>query len=382
MGGAQVDAGRRGARVSAMPRLSSTRERVSRARVSLGAHPMTEGAIIAILVILSVAALRLASALLVPVAISLLLSVLFATPVRWMNKIGMPAAAGAAIVVFGAVALIGAGAAGLARPAADWLHDAPSRLPDIEAKIRTLLRPINAIERTAQQVQQAATPAAAEPTQQVTVRAPGLMTRVSGSTGNAIAAILTVLFLTYFFSASEPMFAQKIAGIIPESFTQGRVLHVLTEIQRQTSHYLWITTLISLGVGCATWAVLAIVHLPNAALWGAVAALLNFIPYVGTVVSTVLIGAAALLTFDGVEKTVIVLIAYSAIHVISGYIVTPIWLGRRLPLNQVALFLGLVFWTWVWGAAGAILAVPLTVMAKVVCDHVPRLRPMAVLLDN
>jgi predicted PurR-regulated permease PerM len=128
--------------------------------------------------------------------------------------------------------------------------------------------------------------------------------------------------------------------------------------------------------------VLAIVHLPNAALWGAVAALLNFIPYVGTVVSTVLIGAAALLTFDGVEKTVIVLIAYSAIHVISGYIVTPIWLGRRLPLNQVALFLGLVFWTWVWGAAGAILAVPLTVMAKVVCDHVPRLRPMAVLLDN
>ena len=347
-----------------------------------GAGRFVDAAIIAIGVILSVAALRLASALLVPMAIALLLSVLFSTPVRWLGRVGVPVAAAAAIIVFGGVALLGVGAAGLERPAADFVHDAPSRLPDIEAKIRAIVRPITAIERTAQRVQNAATPGAVEGAEQVTVRAPGLMTRVSGTTANAVAAFFTVLFLTYFFSASEPLFAGKVAAIIPEPFGRGRALHVLSEIQRQTSRYLWVTTLISLGVGVATWAVLAIAHLPNAALWGALAAILNFVPYVGTVLSAALIGAAALLTFDGIERTLIVLAAYSVIHVISGYIVTPIWLGRRLPLNQVALFVGLVFWTWVWGAAGAILAVPLTVMAKVVCDHVPRLRPVAVLLDN
>ena len=96
----------------------------------------------------------------------------------------------------------------------------------------------------------------------------------------------------------------------------------------------------------------------------------------------VLIGAAALLTFDGIQRTLLVLVAYSVIHIVSGYIVTPILLGRRLPLNQLALFVGLVFWTWVWGVAGAILAVPLTVMIKVVCDHVERLRPVAMMLEN
>ena len=365
-----------------MPRPSSEGERAPRMRMRPGAGRFVDGAIIAIAVILSVAALRLASALLVPVAIALLLSVLFSTPVRWLGRVGVPVAVGAAIIVFGGVALLGAGAAGLARPAADFIHDAPSRLPDVEAKLRAIVRPITAIERTAQQVQNAATPGTVDASQQVTVRAPGFLTRVGGTTPNAVAGILTVLFLTYFFCAAEPMFAQKVAGIVPEPFGQGRLLHVLSEIQRQTSRYLWLTTLISLGVGVATWAVLAIAHLPNALLWGAVAALLNFIPYVGTALSAVLIGAAALLTFDGIERTVIVLAAYSVIHVISGYIVTPIVLGRRLPLNQLALFVGLVFWTWVWGAAGAILAVPLTVMAKVVCDHVPRLRPVAVLLDN
>jgi len=368
--------------MSAVPGLAEARARVTRARAGLGEHPAANGTLIALLVLASVAALRVASALLIPIAIALLLSVLFATPVRWLRRHGVPAAVGAAVIVFGAVAVLGGGAALLSRPATEWLRTAPSRLPDVEAKIRTLVRPLTAIERTAQQVQRAASTTGPGETPQVAVQTPGLMTRVSGSTANAIAGLLTVLFLTYFFSSTEQLFKRKILGLVPDRFTQGRVVHVLTEIERQTSNYLWLTTLISLGVGVATWAVLAIVGLPNAALWGTLAALLNFIPYVGTPVSAVLIGAAALLTFDGIERTLVVLALYSLIHVISGYIVTPIVLGRRLPLNQVALFLGLVFWTWVWGWAGAILAVPLTVMAKVVCDHVPRLHPMAELLDN
>lgn len=367
-------------RVSAAPHLSTVRERASRMRLGLGAHPASSAALIAILVILTVAALRFASVLLVPIAIALLLSVLFAAPVRWLQRIGVPPSIGAAVIVFGAVSVLGAGTALLAKPASDWLRAAPSQLPDVEAKIRKLVRPLNAIERTAQQVQRAATPTGDTP--QVTVEAPGIMTRVSGSTANAIAIFVMVLFLTYFFSSTGELLKRKLAGLVPDRYAHGRHLAVLAEIERQMAHYLWITTLISMGVGIATWGILEIAGLPNAVLWGVIAALMNYIPYVGTIVSAALIGAAALLTFDGIERTVLVLLGYGVIHTISGYVATPILLGRRLPLNQVALFLGLVFWTWVWGWTGALLAVPLTVMIKVVCDHIPQFTPVAELLDN
>jgi predicted PurR-regulated permease PerM len=341
--------------------------------------PARNGLMAAILVIVGVAALRFASSLLVPITVSMLLALLLGPAVRWLRKFGVPSPIGAAVIVFGAVGLIGAGAALLARPAADWLQRAPETLPVVEAKIRKLVRPISAISRTAEQVQSAATPGASE-VQKVQVQSPALMT--TGATVEAFAAFFTVLFLTYFLASTENLFKRKLIALIHDRTQQARAVRAVTEIERQTTRYLALTTLISLGVGLGTWGLLAVAGLPNGALWGTVAAALNFIPYLGTLVSAVLIGGACLITFDGIEKTIIVLAAFLFIHGITGNLLTPILLGRALPLNKVALFVGLVFWTWVWGVPGAILAVPVTVMIKVVCDHVERLKPIGVLLDS
>jgi predicted PurR-regulated permease PerM len=341
--------------------------------------PAGNGLLAVILVIVGVAALRFGSSLLVPITVSMLLALLLGPAVRWLRHFNVPSSIGAAVIVFGAVGLLGAGAVLLARPAAVWLQRAPETLPVLETKIRKLARPINAISRTAEQVQIAATPGASE-VQKVQVQSPALMT--TGATLEVFASFFTVLFLTYFLASTENLFKRKMIGLISDRVQQARAVRAVTEIERQTSRYLGLTTLISIGVGLGTWGLLAIAGLPNAALWGAVAAALNFIPYMGTLVSMVLIGAACLITFDGVEKTIVVLTAFLVIHGITGNLVTPILLGRALPLNKVALFTGLVFWTWVWGVPGAILAVPVTVMIKVVCDHIERLKPIGVLLDS
>ena len=350
-------------------------------RVTTPASPRN-GLLVAIFTILVVAALRLGSALLIPIAVSMLLSLLLGPLVRWLRTRGVPEWVGAGALVFGTIGLLGTGAGILAGPVADWIHSSPETLSQVEAKVRRLAQPLKAIQQTAQRVEQAASPTGEPVSRNVEMQTPGMMSRVGGSTLTGAAAALVVVFLTYFLLAAGQTFRQRLVGLPGDPLHRERMAHALDEIERQTSRYLAFTTMISIGVGGATWALLAVAGLPNAALWGPMAGVLNFIPYVGGLVSAVLIGAAGLLSFDGLERTLVVIGGFILIHLVAGNFVTPAVLGRKLPLNPVALFVCLFFWGWVWGVVGAILAVPLTVMLKVICDHVDRLRPVAVLLDN
>lgn len=349
---------------------------------SIPGAPVGRGLLIALFTILAVVALRLASALLIPIAVSILLSLLLGPLVRWLRQHRVPEWAGAGLLVFGTIGLLGVGTGLLTGPAAAWLQRSPAILTQIEAKVRHVIRPFNAIQASAQRVEQAASGAGGSPSAKVEVQAPGLMRRVGVSTLTAVGVTLAVAFLTYFLLATGQRLRQRLVGLPLEPRHQERMEHALNEIERQTSRYLLFTTMISIGVGGATWALLLLCGLPSAGLWGAIAGVLNFIPYAGAMVSAVLIGAAALLSFDGVQAPLLVVGGFLLIHLVAGNIVTPAVLGRKLPLNTVAIFVCLLFWGWVWGVPGAILAVPMTVMLKVICDHVDQLRPLAVLLGD
>jgi predicted PurR-regulated permease PerM len=349
----------------------------SRLRAALSGR----GPIAGIFIILLVAALRLGAALLIPITVSILLSLLLGPLVRSLRARGIPEWLGAGVLVFGTVGLLGTGVGLLAGPAADWVQRSPAMLGQIEAKVRRLIVPFKAIQQTAHQVEQAASPSDGTTPQKVEVQAPGLMTRLGGGTATLVAATLTIVFLTYFLLATEQRFRARLVGLQRDRLHQERMEHALGEIERQTSRYLLFTTIISIGLGGCTWGLLALAGLPSAGLWGLAAGVLNFIPYAGGLITGVL-PAAALLSFDGIERTLVVVGGFSLIHLVTGNFVTPALLGRKLPLNPVALFVFLLFWAWVWGIPGAIIAVPLTVMVKVICDHVESLRPVAAFLDN
>ena len=148
------------------------------------------------------------------------------------------------------------------------------------------------------------------------------------------------------------------------------------------SRYMVINAVTSFLVGLATWGWMAFIDLPSPLLWGAVAFFLNFIPYAGSLVTAGLVGVAALVTFDTTGPVLLAIGGSVVIQTIEGNLVTPHLMGRHLPLNPVAVFVGLLYWGWVWGAAGALLAVPITVMIQVVAARVDRLRPLAVLLAH
>jgi predicted PurR-regulated permease PerM len=162
---------------------------------------------------------------------------------------------------------------------------------------------------------------------------------------------------------------------------------ILSEIEIATSRFLATTTLINSCVGIATALALWAVGLPNPVLWGVVAAVFNFVPYIGPLATATVIATASLATSPDTEPARLssVLLppaVFILIHLTENNLVTPVLLGRRLPLNTVAIFLGLISFGWMWGIPGAVIAVPLTVVMKITCDYVPSLLHVGELLGN
>jgi predicted PurR-regulated permease PerM len=135
-------------------------------------------------------------------------------------------------------------------------------------------------------------------------------------------------------------------------------------------------------VGVVTGVALWWVGMPNSVLWGVVAAVLNFVPYVGAVFNMVILGLAALVSYDTAAQALVVPGVFFVINMIEGNLVTPMILGRRMQLNTVALFIGLVFWWYLWGIPGAILAVPIMAAIKIMCDHIESLTPVGEFLGK
>ncbi len=152
--------------------------------------------------------------------------------------------------------------------------------------------------------------------------------------------------------------------------------------ETQISAYLFTTTLINLGVGLVTALAMLAVGMPNPWLWGAVAAVLNYVPYVGALVNIVILAVAALLSFESVGRALVVPAVFLGINLVEGNLVTPAIQGRRMSLNPVALFVGFTLWWYIWGIPGAIMAVPMMATMKIVCDHIEGLESVGEFLGS
>ena len=270
----------------------------------------------------------------------------------------------------------------LVSPATQWIASAPTTMRTLETKIRRLTLPLTTLQRSADRVQHATEPVTPDAPKTVQLATPGILARVSLETAASAPVVLTVVFLTYFLLANGPLFRRKLAGLLPGRDELRRREHLLGEIGVAASHYLVTVTAVNAGVGALTALALWLVGVPSPLLWGGVAAVFNFVPYLGPVVTAVIITLAALVSIDATPHALLAPLAFVVIHLTESNVVTPMVLGRHLPLNTVAIFLGLLFFGWLWGIPGAVLAVPLTVCAKLVCDHVPALADVGDLLDT
>jgi predicted PurR-regulated permease PerM len=337
---------------------------------------------VGIFIILAITALKIGSALALPIVVAVLLSLLLSSPLAWLRRKRIPEPVGAGILVFGSVVLFCVGLWFLADPAVEWMASAPRNLAKAEQKLRTISGPLHSIQQTAAKVDDATAPPSSGDAQVVQLAQPGVMQRISGGSATFAGNATAVIFLSYFLLAAAPIFRRKLAMVLPGRAERGQVEEVMREIELHMSRYLWLSTVINAIVGLLTWAMLALLGFPNAALWGAVAGILNYIPYVGALATLGVIAFAGIVSFPGMNQALAGAAGFFVINMLESNLITPLFLGRKLPLNAAALFLGLMFFGWMWGVTGAVLAVPLTVMVQVVCSRIPAVHSFAVFLDS
>ncbi|HEY0781665.1 MAG TPA: AI-2E family transporter, partial [Thermoanaerobaculia bacterium] len=224
--------------------------------------------------------------------------------------------------------------------------------------------------------QTAARPAA------VAVQSPSLVERILAQATDVIASTVVFLVLLFFLLASGDRFLRKLIRVLPRLRDPQRAADIAQQLQRDISTYLSTVTMINLGLGAAVAGAMALLGVPNPLLWGLLVTVTNFVPYLGAGVCYAVFTVLGFLTFDTLARSLLPVGAFLVLNVTEAYLVTPTVLGRRLTLNPVVVFLSLTFWGWLWGIAGAILAVPIMVVFKIFCDHLEPLAPIGEFLGE
>jgi predicted PurR-regulated permease PerM len=325
--------------------------------------------------------LHLAQAFFLPIVLAILLDFLLSPLVRALRRIGLPEPAGAGVVMLGLVAVLALGLYYLSGPAARYIALAPQSIERVQTKLNSMRGSVAQVTEAAEQVERVAE-GDDDGATQVEIKGPSLTRQFFGGTTAFLSAATVVVFLTYFLLAVGDLFLQKLVGVLPQFKDKRVAVTIMRETEAQISLYLFTTTLINFGVGVVTGIVMYFLGMPNPVLWGVVAAVLNFVPYVGAVANTVLLGLAAFVTFEDTGRALLVPGAFLTLNLIESNLVTPTIYGNRMRLNTVALFIGLVFWWYLWGVPGAILAVPMMAAVKIACDHIESLSPIGEFLGK
>jgi len=324
-----------------------------------------------------------ARALLFPFVLSFLLSSLLRPVVNALSRLRIPVPVGAAIVL---IALLGGTAAamyGLSTPAATWMARAPESLRVLERTGGKLLRPLERFRRTAAQVDtMAGMDAPQKGVARVEVQGPGFGAAVFGGMQELASLVLVVVPLLYLLLASGDSVLRALVRAIPRLRDKKRAVDIARETERQVSTYLFTLSLINLGLGIAVAIGMALIGLPNPALWGVIAAVLSYVPVFGGIVTGAVLLLAGTLTFDSVSLALLPVLVFAGLNLLQDYVVTPMVMGRRLTLSPIVLFVGVVFWWWLWGVPGSLLAVPMIAVFKIICDRTEALKPIGELIEG
>ncbi len=303
--------------------------------------------------------------LLIPLVLASFIGLALNPVVARCAHLGIPRWLGASVLMVGLIASIGTGVGMLTQPALGWVHEAPTAIRSFMPKLRNVLQPLEAANR--------ATQGLTGPTRvQGTVQSPLSITiwDVMATTPKVLAGVLTVVLLVFFFLVYGDLMLRRLVEASPSFGYKRHAVSVVRGIQYEVSRYILTATLINVALGAVTAGMLWLYHMPDPLLWGTVAMLANFIPYVGAISTTAVLAVVGLLNFNQAGAALLPALTFAGITAFEGNFVTPVIQGHRMRLSPIAILLWLLVWGWLWGIPGALLAVPMLTSAKLVAERV------------
>lgn len=308
--------------------------------------------------------------LILPIVLGFLLALTLSPINRVCIRRGLPAGVSAGFLILLATAVIFYVVYLVGEAARSWPTEAPRMLQQIEFKFRDVKETVDAVNEASDKVQQIGASAQGDQPQAVVTEQPNLLNSALTTAASTFVTTMTALLLAFFLLATGDLFYSKLVQSFPTFHQKKKALAAVHGIERVVSRYLLTITVINACLGLAIGTAMWLIGLEYAAYWGLAAFLLNYLPILGGVIGTLLVGVYAIIQFDTLSYALLAPLAYQVLTASEGQLLTPYLLGRRLELNVVAVFLTVVIWAWLWGIPGALVAVPVLIVFKEVCANV------------
>jgi predicted PurR-regulated permease PerM len=272
----------------------------------------------------------------------------------------------ASVLMLALLTGLGAGIGALAQPALGWFHGAPAAIKSFVPKLRSVTKPLEAASRATQSL--VGGPVRATPAQPTAVAISAW--DVVSTAPKVLAAVLTVVLLVFFFLIYGDSLLRRLVEISPGFAYKRHAVEIVRSIQVEVSRYLLTALLINASLGALTTLMLWLYHIPDPLLWGAVAMMANFIPYVGAIVTTVVLALVGLINAHEIGTALLPALTFAGMTAIEGNLITPMIQGHRMRLSPIAILIWLLVWGWLWGIPGALLAVPMLTSCKLIAERV------------
>jgi predicted PurR-regulated permease PerM len=334
---------------------------------ALKPHPSWPLVVLAVLGIL--AAMFVARDVLIPVAFAVLLALLLSPLLRRMRWLRLPDMVSALVLVGGAAALFVLGVLLLAGQAQQWLAEAPQTIQKVSRMLPAKVGPLADIAKTSDAVEEMTSPGAAEKPLQVEVQSQDAALAVLGVSSQFVGSAVIVFVLAYFILAfSDTLLRQATSS--RTSFNEKRnVVELIHHVESGISRYLATITLINIGLGIVTGLTVWMLGIPNPILWGVMAAVLNFVPHVGAFLCMLILFFVGAVTHESIAYGLACAGVFMVLTAAESYLITPFILSKSLQLSPLAVILAILFWGWMWGIAGGLMAAPLLTIVKLICDQ-------------
>jgi predicted PurR-regulated permease PerM len=328
------------------------------------------------------AAVYVASPIILPVVLAFVLQLILQPAVRLLERVHLPRALGAIFAILLVIGALVGFVAALSVPAATWAEKLPEGLPRLEAHMVILKRPIEVLQSTIQQAEHLGD-AAGKKDSAVSVRRDlGLTSVLFAGTRAVVDGLFTTILVLYFLLVAGEIFLRRIVEVLPKFADKRQAVDISQQIEADISVYLLTITAMNAAVGFATGVAMYVCGLGDPLLWGAAAFLLNYVPILGPLFGVGIFLLAGMLSFENLWSALLPAALYFGIHLVEGETLTPMLVARRFTLNPVLVILSLVFWFWMWGVPGAILAVPMLAILKIVSDRVRPLKALGHVLEG
>ena len=331
--------------------------------------PVRSFALSGLLVIGTLAGVYAMRNVFVPLTFAVMLYFLLRPSVRWLAQHRVPRLFGSAIVLGSVIAALAFAVLELSGPAVVWAQRLPGAVQQVELKSRSLRHPIEHASQAFASLRAMAEVEGPDKVPKVSVvRAGWLQGLVEGAAELMTQIALTIIAAYFLLIDGDTLLGRlfKLAPSMPE-----RATIVINEVGVRMSQYLRTVTMINLGLGAVLTLVLYAVGMPNPWLWGVLAAILTYVPYLGPAIGIGLVALASFVTFPTAASAAVPPIAYFILSSMEGNFVTPLVLGRAFRLSPLIVFVWLSLWVWLWSVPGAILAVPMLMLIKIICDESP-----------